>query len=216
MTRIETLSEDVTLYHGDSIEILPGLKRHDALVTDPPYGMAFQSNHRTVAHEKITGDDEVDMLLWACGIKTNHSAYIFCRWDNLHALPKPRSCITWVKNNWGMGNLTGEHARRTEIILFYAMDNHFFPGKRPQDVVYADRTGNNHHPTEKPVDLMMKVIDWTRGVILDPFMGSGTTGVAAVKMGRKFTGVEINEKYFDISCRRIEEALAQPDMFISA
>ena len=73
------------------------------------------------------------------------------------------------------------------------------------------------HPTQKPLRL---VSDWLRAfsdfgeTILDPFMGSGTTGVAAVKLGRKFIGIEIEPKYFDIACRRIDEALRSPDMFI--
>lgn len=61
---------------------------------------------------------------------------------------------------------------------------------------------------------MLAIIRWTEGTVLDPFMGSGTTGVAAVKLGRRFIGIEIEPKYFDIACRRIEEAAKQPDMFI--
>jgi site-specific DNA-methyltransferase (adenine-specific) len=83
-------------------------------------------------------------------------------------------------------------------------------GHRPSDIVYADRTGNNYHPTEKPEILMRKIINWTKGeVVLDPFMGSGTTGVACVDLKRKFIGIEINEKYFDIACKRIEIASRQ-------
>jgi DNA modification methylase len=71
------------------------------------------------------------------------------------------------------------------------------------------------HPNEKPVALMVRLIrKCPRNLILDPFMGSGTTGVAAVKLGRAFIGIEIEERYFSIACRRIEEALKQPDLFI--
>src|SRR5690606_9373773 len=79
----------------------------------------------------------------------------------------------------------------------------------------AERVG---HPTQKPLAVMMftlRAIGDAR-TILDPFMGSGTTGVAAVKLGRRFTGIEIDEEYFDIACRRISEALKQPDMFVEA
>jgi site-specific DNA-methyltransferase (adenine-specific) len=78
----------------------------------------------------------------------------------------------------------------------------------------AERSGL--HPTEKPVSLMRELISLFSNfgeTILDPFMGSGTTGVAAVKLGRKFIGIEIEPKYFDIACRRISDALKQPDMF---
>ncbi len=110
---------DATLYLGDCLEILPTLGNVDAVVTDPPYGMAFQSNYRTRKHAEIFNDTTPKMLAYACSIQANHSKYIFCRWDNLRDVPKPRSVVTWVKNNWSMGDLEHEHARQTESILFY-------------------------------------------------------------------------------------------------
>jgi DNA modification methylase len=100
------------------------------------------------------------------------------------------------------------------VVLFYPGPDHDFPAGRPSDVIRAPRTGNEHHPTEKPVQLMRVFVEWTRGIVLDPFMGSGTTGVAAVQMGRNFIGIEREPKYFDIACRRIEQAQRQGDMFI--
>ena len=205
---------DCTLYLGDCREVLPTLGKVDAVVTDPPYGMAFRSNYRAERHDTIANDSGTEHLLWVCGLRPSHSSYIFCRWDNLSEVPKPRSAVTWVKNNWSMGDLEHDHARQTELILFYPGPEHNFPVKRPQDVVNASRTGNESHPTEKPVLLMRHIVSWTRGVVLDPFMGSGTTGVACVKLGRKFIGIEIEPKYFDIACKRIEQAARQPDMFI--
>lgn len=215
MSRVEQIG-DATLYLGDCREILPTLEKVDAVVTDPPYGMEFRSNYRTVRPKfhAIANDDSADALVWACGIEATHSKYVFCRWDNLREVPKPRSCVTWIKNNWSMGDLTGEHARQTEVALFYPGPEHFFPCGRPSDVIQAPRTGNEWHPTEKPVQLMWHVARWTDGTILDPYMGSGTTGVACVKLGRKFIGIEIEPKYFDIACRRIEQAYAQPDLFV--
>ena len=143
-----------------------------------------------------------------------HSKYIFCRWDNLIGIKhKPKSVITWVKNNHSMGDLKHEHARQTEIILFYDGENHHFPNKRPFDVIKAQRTGNYLHPTQKPIGLMAVICSWTQGIIFDPFMGSGTTLVACAKMGRKGIGIEIDEEYFDIACKRVEEAYRQPDLF---
>lgn len=207
---------DCTLYRADCREVLPLLPKVDAVVTDPPYGMEFRSNFRTVRPKfhAIANDDSAEALVWATGIEVEHSKYIFCRWDNLPEVPKPRSVVTWVKNNWSMGDLTGEHARQTEVALFYPGPKHAFPCGRPSDVIAAPRTGNDWHPTEKPVQLMWHVARWTSGTILDPFMGSGTTGVAAVKLGRKFIGIEIDQTYFNTACKRIEAAYAQPDMFI--
>ena len=204
-----------TLYLGDCREILPTLGKVDAVVTDPPYGMSFRSNHRAHRHDCIANDDSDDFLLFACDIRPSHSSYIFCRWDNISAVPKPKSVLTWVKNNWSMGDLNHEHARQTETVLFYPGPDHDFPNGRPTDVLEGIRTGNGFHPTEKPTDLMGQIVGFSRGTILDPFMGSGTTGVACAKLGRKFIGIEIEPKYFDIACRRIELAYAQPDLFIA-
>ena len=194
------------LYLGDCRDVISTLGEIEALCCDPPYGMNFQSNHRNVQHAKIANDDTEELLLWACALPVKHSAYIFCRWDNLASVPRPKSCITWVKNNWSMGDLQHEHGRQTEIALFYPGPEHDFPSGRPSDVVYAARTDNEHHPTEKPVSLMMKFMAWSRGVVLDPFMGSGSTGVAAVKSGREFIGIEQNPDYFETACRRIRQA----------
>jgi len=212
--RVDLLDGRVTLYRGDCREILPTLGKVDVVVTDPPYGMKFRSNYRTVKHDAIANDAEEWPLQLSVSIPVAHSRYVFCRWDDLPRVPKPKSMVTWVKNNWSMGDLEHEHARQTEVALFYPGPQHHFPAGRPTDVISAPRTGNEYHPTEKPVSLMRAMLRWTVGTILDPFMGSGTTGVAAVKLGRKFIGIEIDARYFDIACRRIEAAANQPDMFV--
>ena len=201
------INENITLYHGDCRDIVPDVV-FDSVVTDPPYGMSYVSNHRTTKYEPIVNDDTTDLLRYACDIKAPHSNYVFCRWDNLYDVPKPTSFITWVKNNHSMGDLKHSHARKTETLLFYSGANHFFPTKRPTDVVNHARTQNKNHPTEKPIELMEEILGWTDGVVLDPFMGSGATAVAAAKLGRKFIGVELNRGFFDIAVRRVREALA--------
>jgi DNA modification methylase len=211
--RIEHIG-DATLYLGDCREILPTLGKVDAVVTDPPYGMEFRSNFRKDKHLAIANDNAEWPLELATGIDVEHSKYVFCRWDDLARIEKPKSLVTWVKNNWSMGDLDHEHARQTEVAAFYPGRRHFWPVGRPTDVIEAPRTGNDNHPTEKPVSLMWAFVRWTSGVVLDPFMGSGTTGVACAKLGRKFIGIEIEPKYFDTACRRIEAAYKQPDLFI--
>lgn len=202
------------LYLGDCLEVMPLIGEVDAVVTDPPYGMNFQSNHRKEKHKKINNDNSIYLLQWACNLNISHSKYIFCRWENIADIPKPKSCITWVKNNHSMGDLEHEHGRQTEICVFYNGVNNFWPKQRPNDVIKSARTGNYLHPTEKPVALMEVIVSWTKGIVIDPFMGSGTTLVACAKMGRKGIGIELDEKYFDIACKRVEEAYKQPDMFI--
>lgn len=214
MSRVEQIGR-ATLYLGDAREIVPWLS-FGAVVSDPPYGMSFRSNHREQRHDAIANDETDELLQWACRLTPTHSSYLFCRWDNLFAVPKPKSVVTWVKNTWSMGDLNHEHARQTELALFYPGPDHDFPGGRPTDMIRAPRTGNEHHPTEKPVQLMRAVIEWTRGTVLDPFMGSGTTGVAAVQMGKDFIGIEREPKYFNIACKRIEDAQRQRDFFVDA
>ena len=215
MSQVEIIG-NATLYLGDCADVLPTLDKVDAVITDPPYGMKFQSNHRMVKHEKIYNDENDDLAVavikWGLE-NAKHSVYAFGRWDNIYGYPKPKSLITWVKNNWSMGDLHHEHARQTEVAFFYPLQDHQFFNKRPSDVIYWQRTGNEFHPTEKPVGLMREFVSWTSGVILDPFMGSGTTGVAAVEMKRQFIGIEKEQKYFDIACKRIEDAQRQECLF---
>lgn len=169
--------------------------------------MAFRSNYRKEKYDRIENDNDGGLLKWAAELEAIHSKYIFCRWNNLTDVPKPKSYISWVKNNWSMGDLKHEHARQSEQILFYPGPKHFFPAKRPTDIVSYPRSGNKRHPTEKPVDLMRHIVGWTSGRVFDPFMGSGSTGVACVLEGRPFVGVEINEGYFKIAVERITEAI---------
>lgn len=209
--RVETFG-NITLYNADCREIVDAVA-YETIISDPPYGMAFRSNHRVVKHEAIANDGDVGMLQWACALPALHSKYIFCRWDNLVDVPKPKSLVTWVKNNWSMGDLKHEHGRQTEVALFYPGEEHFFANGRPSDVVRAPRTGNDDHPTQKPVQLMEQVVLWTAGTVLDMFMGGGSTGVACARLGRAFIGVELSTEYFDTACRAIERAIGSPSMF---
>lgn len=212
MIRKEVIG-NATLYLGDCRDVVPTLGTFQSVVSDPPYGMAFQSAYRIERHDAIANDGDAKLLQWACELQASHSKYLFCRWDNLTDVPKPRSMIIWIKNNTSMGDLEHEHARQTEVALFYPGPAHDFPSGRPSDVVHAPRTGNNFHPTEKPVILMSQVIAWTRGGVVDPFMGSGTTGVACAQAGRPFVGIELNKDYFEIACKRISECFKQPSIF---
>lgn len=194
----------VTLYHGDCREIVPLLGRFDLVITDPPYGMEFQSNYRAVKHAKIHGDeclplDRIEMCIGAA----ERAAYVFCRWDNLKEMPDPRSVIAWVKNNWSMGDLKHEHGRQWEACCFYPKEGHKFITRIP-DVIYADRTGNELHPTQKPESLIAKIISANVGdTVLDPFAGSGTTGRACKDLGRKCVMIEREERYCEIAARRM-------------
>lgn len=199
----------ITIYCGDCREILPQLPKVDLVLTDPPYGMEFQSNHRVQKHMKIEGDDKFPLeLMYQIKLQSECATYMFCRWDNLPEIisfDKPKSVLCWVKNNWSMGDLEHEHGRQWEAICFWNRPKHKFI-KRIPDVINADRTGNFDHPTEKPSGLLRILIEANEGeTILDPFMGSGTTLRAAKDLGRKAIGIEIEPKYVEIAIKRLSQ-----------
>jgi DNA modification methylase len=120
----------------------------------------------------------------------------------------------WDKENAGLG--TGFRAQH-ECILHFSIDTPAYFSFDFGNLIRAPRMpSDRHHPTEKPVSIMsalVKVQSARGDVVLDPFMGSGSTGVAAVKLGRKFIGIEANPQFFDTACRRIEEAAKTADLF---
>jgi len=206
-----------TIIHGDCddyIDFMPqGL--FDLVVTDPPYGMEFVSCYRKIKHAPIIGDSflPIDTIKKLIEIP-KLASYFFCRWDNLwdHSdLPKPRSVITWIKNNWSMGDLNHEHGRATECALFYPGTDHLFKFRGP-DFLYASRTHNEMHPTQKPEELVKKMLDWYDfDTVLDPYTGSGTTALAAMSYGRNsdgtpkkhFLGFEVDDIHFATARDRI-------------
>ncbi len=196
----------VAIYHCDCLTIMSQTGSVDLVLTDPPYGMRFQSNYRKIKHSKIEGDwgFPVDIIPELQRIATR-AVYVFCRWDNLSQLPKPKSVLVWVKNNWSMGDLKHEHGRQWEAICFYPQDQHEFIFRIP-DVIMSKRTGNEEHPTQKPTAVFSTIIQANVGnLILDPYMGSGTTLRAAKDLGRRAIGIEIEEKYCEIAANRCRQ-----------
>jgi len=198
--------DSVVLINADCRDILPLLPKVDLVLTDPPYGIMFRSKHRKIKHLKIEGDKRLplDLIEIASGLATR-AVYVFCRWDRIELLPKPKSVIAWVKNNWSAGDLKHEHGRQWEVCCFYPKEHHEFIERIP-DVIHADRTGNGLHPTEKPVELLGKIIGCNVGdLILDPFAGVCTTGVAAKQLGRRCILIEMEERYAEIGAKRLSQ-----------
>jgi site-specific DNA-methyltransferase (adenine-specific) len=197
MTRVEQIGR-ATLYLGDCREILPTLGKVDAVVTDPPYGMG-----------KFDGDHEIPDWLPLIG---DTPTAAFCGVVGLRDYPTPDWIGAWVRlgSTQRNGRLRGFNA--WEPIVFYNMKS------LDHDVIscpnFHDDTG---HPTTKPTPLMLRLVaKMPDGTVCDPFMGSGTTGVAAVQLGRDFIGIEKEPSYFDIACKRIEQAQRQGDFFVEA
>ena len=194
--RVEQIG-DATLYLGDCLEVMPGLGRADAVVTDPPYprddyGWSY------VPIENLGLDHLHGFWFWpAYGqFPLNHTAR--------HVWSKCNVCVGDVEPYEAIYEVFGKtfHAVFRNSVINCDM-NALMNG----DEYYP-------HPTQKPIKLLVRLVKRTKDTILDPFMGSGTTGVACAKLGRRFIGIEIEPQYFDIACKRIEAAYKQPDLFI--
>ena len=193
---------DATLYLGDCLEILPTLPKVDAVITDPPYGIGVTKTRRGGQVE--SWDAEISQRGINKAIECSKEAVVFG--GNYYSLPPSRCWLVWDKMISDGLNLAGAELAWTNI------DRH---GVRLKKHLWSGpfREGGeerNGHPTQKPVAVMEWVVKNTAGTtVLDPFMGSGTTGVACMNLGRKFIGIEIEERYFNIACERIENAQRQ-------
>lgn len=198
---------DCQLYLGDCRDILPHLPKVDAVITDPPYGIGINKSNRisvSRGHGGETWDDSAPDQETVSDVVGKGSTAIL--WGgNYFGLPPARCFLIWDKNNYGRDFADCEMAWTNidAVARIFQM--------RPMNM-----DGGKLHPTQKPIDLIKWCIEQAGNpqTVLDPFMGSGTTGVACVQMGRNFIGIEREPKYFDIACKRIEQAYAQPDFFV--
>ena len=208
MTRFrKEIIGDATLILGDCREVLPTLGRVDAVVTDPPYGIGEHGGAcrtRGAAgyskHENLGWDNERPE--WLSELLNYGDEQII--WGGNYfadLLPPTMGWLYWRKlmgGDFSDGELAWTSRNRAL-----------------REFVKCPKGIDKGHPCEKPVELLMWCIGFLPNAetILDPFMGSGTTGVAALKLGRKFIGIEIEPKYFETSIRRCEEAWKQPRLF---
>lgn len=203
------------LYHGDCLDILPHLEPVDLVLTDPPYGMDYQSAWRTDKTQwkpKIHSDYEFP--LWIFDLKPSVALFVWCRWDNLKTIPMPKSFIVWDKCCHSMGDLEHEFGRQWEAIAFYPGPQHKFK-KRPVDIIRCPKVSPEKltHPNEKPPGVLYPILKTHDGVVLDCFIGSGTTAVACERLKRRWIGIEIEKKYCEIAAKRIEAERKQLKLF---
>lgn len=184
------------------------------LLTDPPYGMDYQSGRRAEKHQKIAEDGGLDAAQAAVAdclelmrpkLQDNAHVLIFCRWDSEHLFATQlaeagytvKGSLVWVKNNHGSGDLKGGFAPKHERIL-HAVKGTPQLHQREPDVLECDKVDTADHPTEKPVELLAKLIEATtvkNQIVVDPFGGVASTCVAAITTGRRFFGCEIDPEY---------------------
>lgn len=236
--RVEHIG-DCTLYNGDCLEVMAGLGPVSHVISDPPYEQDAQDriggirrNDGGNVTEKLTFAgingirDEVARLTFALNPMWR---IFFCTSEGVGEWKKTlvasgakyKSTMIWVKPDaMPKFNGQGPAVAFEAMALDWCAAGHSKWNAGGKRGVYThltnDRNRDGRHPTEKPVPLMAELLaDFTNpcDVILDPFMGSGTTGVACAKMGRRFIGIEMDPKYFDIACERITKAYAQGDMF---
>jgi site-specific DNA-methyltransferase (adenine-specific)/modification methylase len=226
MTPRREVIGDCELWLGDCRELLSDL-RADAIISDPPYGISY--NHsgmhggfngvgvtksaRVRGNYPIIGDEEPfdpslllawkNVIIWGADHFRDKlpPSGRFLAFDKLAGMP-PWDSFSDVEFAW--------HSLAGASRLFSFRWKGIACDKR------GENNGLREHPTQKPIALMRWCIEQARisagGVVLDPYMGSGTTGVACVQLGNRFVGIEIEPKYFDIACRRIEQATRQGDL----
>jgi DNA modification methylase len=205
------------LWHGDCRDVLPLLPMVDLVLTDPPYGLGIDGQKETVrrnpkhnrkAHDFLGWDDETpDRMVFEL-LRYKSAGQIV--WGGNYftdKLPHPtKGWLFWDKGQRGLAMSDGELAWTSFDFPMRAFTLNRFS---------LQEDGVTDHPTQKPLRLMT----WCLGLVpharsvCDPFVGSGTTGVACAQMGRKFYGIECERKYFDIACERIENAQRQGQMF---
>lgn len=191
-----------TLYLGDCLQVLPELGPMDAVVTDPPWGVSLNrgDGRRAKQQGRMVGDDITPDIRWMAAMP----AIVWGGNNFCDQLPRSTGWLVWFKyhhekSEHSQAELAWTNCVRT--IRHYSEAYHGFM-RKPDGWL---------HPAQKPVNLMRWCLGFLpdANTILDPFMGSGPVGVACMDLGRKFIGIEIDEKYFDIACHRIDLAARQ-------
>jgi DNA modification methylase len=205
-----------TLYLGDCTELLGKIGPVDAVITDPPYGIGASSGVGKYGVRKWGGDKDLKWDSFAPQQVINDLLDLEVPtiiWGgNYFQLPQHRCPLVWDKGA-GMRNRTFAECE----VAYSNLDRNATVYCR--DPLASGDYAGKEHPTQKPVALMnwcVELLPDGTNTILDPFMGSGSTGVSAVQKGRSFIGIEREPSYFQIACRRIEDAQRQKDFFVAA
>jgi len=217
------------IYNEDCLE---GMKRIpdasiDLVVTDPPYGIKYQSNMRTKSEKfdvLINDDNDIRFISYLelfRVLKENACCIVFASWKNfaddykqLEKLFTIRNTIIWYKRGGGMGDLKHSLLTDYEIAIICHKGKCPIRGKRDGSVWEVTKINPNkmQHPTQKPTELIERLIEKFSDegdIVLDPFLGSGTTAIACINTNRNYIGFELDKHYCDIANERIQKALAE-------
>lgn len=213
----------IDLRQGDCLEIMNEIpeKSVDLILTDSPYGFGYQSNMKKNKDLPMFYDRNTSWLnewLYKANkiLKDDGHLYMFAPVQKIDEFKQKienffiiKNILVWDKNGFGMGDLYGQYAPSYEFIVFAVKEQgKKLNGKRERDLLSFNKCKPELHPTQKPVELLKYLIEKSSNendTVLDPFMGSGSTGVAAKTLNRKFIGIELDEKYFNIAKERIEK-----------
>ena len=208
---------DCELWHGDCREVLPLLPACDLILTDPPYGIGADKNLRAnkqhgkaAAPSKDYGAGDWDSEpppAWVIELMREKGKWQVFFGGNYYALPPARCWLVWDKDN-GENDYADCELAWTNLPKAVRRLRWKWHGMLQQDMTNKEV---REHPTQKPVPVMRWALMQVRdaATVCDPFMGSGTTGVACVMEGRRFVGIERERRYFDVACARIEQALRE-------
>lgn len=242
--RIEQLADGVTLMLGDCRELLPAIGRADHIITDPPYEAHMHASKIGAREIRTDGYDSPKVVDFPSidGIRSSVTPLLVSacmRWLIIFCTPEgiapwrdaieaadaryKRACF-WNKPDAApQFNGQGPAMAAEAFVTAWCGSGHssWNGGGRRNIFTHLTNQPDRHgaHPTEKPLPLMSEIIQlFTNAgdIVCDPFMGSGSTGVSAVRAGRQFIGIEVNPLYFEVACERISAALQQPDLFISS
>lgn len=221
------IPQDNVIFNADCVDYMQYLPDESVnlIVTDPPYLINYRSNRRVVKtkFDKIQNDHNAEQVIkdslkeYYRVLKNDSAIYMFCSWHHIEFFKTEfekyfnlKNILIWNKNNHGSGDLRGSYAPKYEMILFGHKGRALFQEKRIADVIDYPKISSAKltHPTEKPtglLELFIKNNSKPNDIVLDGFLGSGSTALAALHTERRFIGYELDEKYYNIACQRIDQ-----------
>ncbi|MEE6709792.1 DNA-methyltransferase [Lacticaseibacillus paracasei] len=230
----------IDLRQGDCLELMKDIPDGsiDMILTDPPYLQGYKTNRRKNKHHEFSSEILNDtsqtgsymivkfLKLSYQKLRNNSAILVFCNTNKIDFFKqeientgfKIKNIIVWVKNNHTAGDLKASFGHQYEFVILANKGRRYINGNRDNDVMLFDKVvGKGQlHQNQKPVALLKYLVEKlsdSNDAVLDPFMGSGSTGVACVNTGRSFIGMELEDKYFKIAEQRINEARRNVELF---